>query len=73
MAKAKRPRLKKAPVDRDYVVQHVTYAASGRTEWIAYKTSRTAAREDARTSNADRVRVFRIKYELVSDKRKSGK
>jgi hypothetical protein len=64
-------KLKKNPDICDYVVEQ-TYYSQERTIYGYYNT-RAEARADAKFSLADRVRIFRAKFTLVSDSKKKAK
>lgn len=70
MPKQKRkPRLKKNPEIADYVVEMTRYEGGGMRQEFQYFTLRAKAREFAKTTGADRTRVFHLKATLVSDSR----
>lgn len=73
MPKQKRKaRLKKNPEIADYVVER-TYYTSGMRQEFSYYTKRSEARADAALSKADRVRIFRMRFTLVSDSKPAGR
>lgn len=66
--KAKRPRLKKGPEIADYVVELIHNGGVNKT--YHHFMTREEARNFANNQiTADRARIFRAKFTLVSDKK----